>query len=62
MKEAFVSLTAREEDYVILSKPWRKSVLFPILNLNQGRTLRNEAQDAGSPMTCTAEPAQGLTA
>jgi hypothetical protein len=37
-------------------------VLFPMLNLHPRRTLRNEAQDAGSPMTCTAGPARTLSA
>ena len=33
-------------------------MLFYILNLNPGRTLHNEPQDASSPMIYTAEPAK----
>jgi hypothetical protein len=62
MKEAFVSFTAVRKIMWIPSKHWRTSVLFPMLNLNPGRTLRNQAQDAGSLMTCTAEPARTLSA
>ena len=54
--EAFVSLAAVRKTMWIPSKHSRKSVLFPILNLNPGRPLHNE--DAGSPMICTAEPAK----
>jgi hypothetical protein len=58
MKEAFVWLTAARKTMWIPSKHSRKSMLFPILNLNPGPTLHNEAQDAGSPMICTTEPAK----
>jgi hypothetical protein len=52
------SLTAVRKTTWIPSMHSRKSVLFPILNLNSGRTLHNQSQDAGSPMTCTTETAR----
>ncbi len=47
MKAAFVSLTAVRKTMWIPSKHSRKSVLFPYLNLHPGRTLYDQAQDAG---------------
>jgi hypothetical protein len=62
MKEAFVWLTAARKTMWIPSKHSRKSVLFPYLNLHPGRTLHNQAQDAGFGHDFDHRSGQALTA
>jgi len=62
MKEAFVWLTAVWKTMWIPPKHPRKSVLFPYLKLHPGRTLHNQAQDAGFAHDLHDRSGQALTA
>jgi hypothetical protein len=62
MREAIVSLTAVGKTTWIPSKHSRKSVLFPILNLNPGGTLHNRGAGRGFARDLHDRTGQALTA